>query len=173
VSNTPAWLISKFNTLAQVRGLPSFIANQMEYNLVDRSGEAEFSGLLDEYQMSNLIWSPLASGLLTGKYSQKERGEFRIDATKFVAMNERNLNLAAEVTSLAQEANLTPAEVALRWVMQKSPRNTPILGARKVEQLQANMKVLECTLDNELMLKLDKLSQPQPIYPYSRLYPQS
>ncbi len=139
VSNMPAWLISRFNTLAELRGLPGFVANQMEYNLIDRSGEAEFSGLLDTFNMSNLIWSPLASGLLTGKYSDNKRGEFRIDATKFVAMNERNLNLAAEVAGLAHEVNLTPAEVALRWVMQKSPRNIPLLGARTVKQLQANM----------------------------------
>lgn len=173
VSNTPAWLISKFNTWANLRGLPGFIANQMEYNLVDRSGEAEFNGLLNEFSMSNLIWSPLASGLLTGKYNQSERGEFRIDSTKFVSVDERNLNLVHEVSALSEQAGLNSAQMALRWIMQKSARNIPILGARKLEQLRDNMLVLDCTLSDELMAKLDHISQPQAMYPYSRLYPKS
>src|SRR6267142_4128792 len=92
ISDAPAWWISRANTLAELRGWTSFVGLQIEYNLIERTPERELLPMADALGLSITAWSPLASGLLSGKYAGGSNGEHRLSKTpSFQKLSERNL----------------------------------------------------------------------------------
>ena len=158
ISDAPAWWIARANTIAEWRGWTQFVGLQIEYNLVERTPERELMGMADALGLTVAAWSPLASGLLTGKYAKGSKEEKRLDkAPQFKALSERNMKIANTVVEVAKAAGKSPAQVALNWLRAK--RNViPILGARKFSQFQDNMDCLEWTLDANQLQKLDEVS---------------
>jgi aryl-alcohol dehydrogenase-like predicted oxidoreductase len=167
ISNTPAWIISRANMLAELRGWTAFTGMQIEYNLTQRTAERELLPMARALDLAVTVWSPLASGILTGKYNQGQ-GSGR---QGLASANERNLAIAAEVVKIAEARGCSPSQVALSWVRQQPGVIIPILGARTVAQLEENLQCLQVRLTEEEMSQLDAVSQIDLGYPHTYLQP--
>ncbi len=175
-SDAPAWKIAQANTLAEFRGWTSFIAMQVHYNLVERTVERELVPMALEYGVAVQPWSPLAGGVLTGKYSKeditsdKPDDETRRDANKMFGMlTERNIEIADELKKMAEEIGRTPSQTALNWLLQKPGVVSPIVGARKLSQLEDNLGCLDFDLTPEQMGRLDEVSKIELGFPHDFL----
>jgi aryl-alcohol dehydrogenase-like predicted oxidoreductase len=167
ISNTPAWIVSRANTLAELRGWTAFTGIQVEYSLIERTAERELLPMARSLDLAVTVWSALASGILTGKYNQGQ-GSGR---QGLASASERNLAIAAEVVKIAKERGCSPSQVALSWVRQQPGVIIPVLGARTVAQLEENLQCLQVTLTEEEMSRLDAVSQIDLGYPHTYLQP--
>jgi aryl-alcohol dehydrogenase-like predicted oxidoreductase len=176
ISDTPAWKVAQANTIADLRGWTPFIAMQVEYNLIERSPERDLIPMAQELNISVLPWSPLAGGLLTGKYSKSsqmagENSEIAMEGGRgnWVTdkLDDRNISIANAVQKLAQEIGQSPAQVALNWLLQKNSNIVPIIGARTIKQLEDNLSCLDFVLSPEHMDYLDSVSQIDLGFPHA------
>ena len=160
VSDTPAWVVARAHTLAELRGWSRFAALQVEYSLVERTSERELIPMARALGLGVTAWSPLGSGLLTGKYhrSADSGSERRLDKVAFKEIDDTNYSIAREVDRVAAEIGESPAQVALNWV-RRQPQVIPILGARTAEQMKQNLACLTFALGDEQMERLNKISQ--------------
>lgn len=176
ISNAPAWVIASANTLARERGWTPFTAMQLHYNLVERSIERDFFALAAAEKMAITPWSPLAGGLLTGKFDRGASGA-DIRGARLASgpmaeriRRERNLVISESLSAMATEIGCRPAQLAIAWQLQRTGVNViPIIGARKLVQLEENLGSLQLTLTNEQMRRIDELSAPMPEYPQALL----
>ncbi len=170
VSDTPAWIVARANTLAELRGWSRFIALQVEYSLVERTSERELIPMARAMNLGITAWSPLGSGLLTGKYTRSTGPGIkrRLDTVAFKEIDDNTYSIAREVDRVAGEIGKHPAQVALNWVRQQ-PRVVPIIGARTVEQVKQNLDCLAFTLDADQLERLDKISQVEMGFPHDFL----
>jgi aryl-alcohol dehydrogenase-like predicted oxidoreductase len=174
ISNTPAWIVSQANTLAKLSGWTPFIAMEIEYNLIERTPERDLLPMARALDLGVTVWSPLGSGVLTGKYNQggatSNRAEpTRRNVTPFVRVDDYTLAIAAAVQQVADELRRTPAQVALNWIRQRGDNLIPILGARRLSQLQDNMACLEFRLSDAQMQRLNAVSKIDLGFPYEML----
>jgi aryl-alcohol dehydrogenase-like predicted oxidoreductase len=171
VSDTPAWVVSRANMLAELRGWSAFAGLQVEYSLIERTVERELLPMAHGLGMAVTAWSPLAGGLLTGKYNGKSSGEEtkRLEVSPFVELSDRNLKIAAEVSRVASELEVSASQVALAWVRSRVANVLPILGARKVSQFLDNLGCLRVELPEAAIKRLDDASQIQLGFPHSFL----
>lgn len=167
VSDAPAWRVAKAETEADFRGWTPFIALQIEYNLLERSVEAELMVMARELGLGITPWSPLKGGLLTGKYGRTRRpeGEGR-HAVGSRHLNEATFVVLDQLEAIAREQERSVADVALAWILAKPGVTSPILGARTLPQLKANLQSLEVQLTPEQVLRLDAVSEVVPPFPY-------
>jgi aryl-alcohol dehydrogenase-like predicted oxidoreductase len=175
-SNTPAWYVAKVATLASVHGLPGPIALQYFYSLANRDVEDEHLPLAKEFGLGFMPWSPLAYGLLSGKYersglqSDAKHDEKRLNgANPFgdTLFTERNWKIVEAVNSVAREVGRSPACIALAWVMGQAGVSSTLLGVSQVQQLKENVAVLDFELTHEHRLQLDVAGGHQPRMLYS------
>lgn len=152
ISDAPAWVVARGNTLAQWHGWSPFIGVQVPYSLLQRDIERELLPLAESLDLGVAAWSPLAGGLLSGKYAPGAEAATRRLGDHEVS--EEEARVIAAVTAVADEIGVAPAQVALRWVMAQSPRIHPLLGARTVDQLRTNLAVLDTELDDEALARL-------------------
>src|SRR6478736_7760270 len=131
ISDTPAWVVSKGNTLAELMGWSQFIALQVEYSLLQRSPERELLPMAKHFGMTVTPWAPIAGGALTGKYLKGDRGRIKEGSNR---LNENSVRITKEVMAIAEELNVQPSHVALKWTMQHGYSSIPIVGATKVAQ---------------------------------------
>lgn len=161
LSDTPAWKVAQAQTMAQLRSWTPLSAIQIEYSLVERTIEAELLPMAEELGLSIAAWSPLKSGLLTGKHTResvaKDKPE-RPDAER--ALSERNFTIIDAVLSVAKELDTSPVRVALAWLLARPANVIPVIGARNPGQLEENLGSLEITLSAEQLKRLDKVSSP-------------
>jgi aryl-alcohol dehydrogenase-like predicted oxidoreductase len=184
LSNAPAWYVSKLATLADVRGVPGPIALQYFYSLVNRDIEVEHVPLAAEFGMGILPWSPLAYGLLTGKYDRatveaaaprpgglpRDAGaadERRPDDDKRLdganpfgdsLFTENNWAIVNELRRVADDAGQSPARVALAWVVGRPGITSTLMGVSRAEQVKDNAAALDLTLSDQHIASLDKVS---------------
>jgi len=169
ISDAPAWWIARANTLAELRGWTSFIGLQIEYNLIERTPERELLPMAQALGLGVTAWSPLASGLLSGKYTNHSTDERRLDkAPSFQKLSERNLGIAQTVVEIAKEIAKSPPQVALNWLRAKSGV-IPIIGARKFSQFEDNLRCLDWELTEPQVARLDKVSQIELGFPHDFL----
>lgn len=159
VSDTPAWVVARSQTLAELRGWSAFAALQVEYSLIERTVERELLPMARALGLSVTPWGALGGGVLAGKY----RGHGEADDSKRAPMNveranARNLAIASVVVRVAEEVGRSPSQVALAWVRQKGAEVIPIVGARTTRQLQDNLDSLTLMLSPERMATLDAAS---------------
>ena len=171
VSNTPAWVISKCNIMAELQGWTEFAALQMQYSLVERTSERDMIPMCADMGLGTTPWSPLGFGLLSGKFSTKDlntkESTPRLEMIKGTGLfTEKNLRIAEEVSRIAKEIGRTSAQVALNWVSNRPGITSPILGARTAEQLADNLASLEFTLDDVHMERLNEISDFPVGYPH-------
>lgn len=167
VSDTPAWVVSASNVLAELRGWTPFIGIQIEYSLLERSVEHELLRMADYFELSVLAWAPLAGGVLTGKYTRA--GDTEIDSLRKGGnessgrTSEQNIAIAKEVDRIADELGVTSAQVATAWILNQGDRFIPIVGARKVSQIQDTLGAATIQLGEDQLKSLDELSRyPMP-----------
>ncbi|MGZ8178007.1 aldo/keto reductase [Williamsia sp. SKLECPSW1] len=172
ISTAPAWQIARMQTLADVRGWTPVVALQIEHNLIERRGELDLIPMARELGLGLVPFSPLAGGLLTGKY---RRGGETTDSTRAAfnaglgAVTERNLAIADTVAEVADLIGTTPAQVALAWSLRHPDVTAPIIGARTVAQLDDNLGALAVDLDDDHLRRLDEASAIDPGFPHGML----
>jgi aryl-alcohol dehydrogenase-like predicted oxidoreductase len=177
-SDIPAWYAVKSATLAAANNLPSPIAMQLAYSLVERNIEREHLPAARECGLGICPWSPLAAGFLTGKYQREidgASGEGRlIGANPFgnTLFTERNWHVLDTLRTVAAQIDRPLAQVALAWVLAQPGMTAPILGASKLEQLHDNLSSLEIRLTPEQIQALDESSAIDPGFPYSIFTPE-
>ncbi|MFJ4980413.1 aldo/keto reductase [Streptomyces coeruleorubidus] len=178
ISNTPAWQISRMQTMADLRGWSPLVALQLEYNLVERTGERDLIPMAQELGLATVLWSPLAGGVLTGKYSRQDlttspSGQSESTRKSFNlalgGVTERNLAIVDVVKEVADELGRTPAQVGLAWTLQNPGVTAPVIGARTAEQLRENLGALEVDLTPSQMARLDEVSAIDFGFPHAML----
>lgn len=176
LSDTPAWYAARAQTLAEWRGYEPVSTLQLEYSLVERNIEREFVPLGIELGMGIMVWSPLASGLLSGKYKPSEggyTGEGRLETVKgisnpaFQKISDRNWKIVSELEQVAKELGRSMAQVAVNWTANRPSIASVIVGATKLSQLEDNLKALEFEIPTELANRLELVSRPDSQFPYS------
>jgi aryl-alcohol dehydrogenase-like predicted oxidoreductase len=162
VSDTPAWKIVEANVIARFRGWSAFIGLQIEYSLLERTVEQELVPMALEFGLGITPWSPLKSGALSGKYTRKNVGQVKGDRGVFLDsfLGERSYAVVDELDAIATARDSTPARIALAWVQGRPGVTSTIIGARRMAQLEDNVKALEVTLTTEERARLDALTQP-------------
>ena len=186
MSNTPAWVVAKLATLAAVRGLPRPIAMQYFYSLISRDVEDEHIPLAAEFGMGMVPWSPLAYGLLTGKYdratveaapahgaglpteaaqagAERASTDKRLDGANPFGdslFTPRNWDIVEAVRRVANAIGQPPARVALSWVVGRPGVRSTLMGVSRAEQVADNVAALGLALSSEHRAELDAASAP-------------
>lgn len=168
ISNTPAWLIARCNTLAELRGWTSFAAVQVEYSLAERSAELETLPMAQALGLSVLAWSPLAMGVLTGKYLDSSGEQRRLDTVDYRSSEGRAAEVAQQVMAVAERRGCSPAAVALAWLIAQ-PGVCPIIGARTVAQLTDCLSAQEVALETDELKALNAVSEPALTAPHTAI----
>jgi aryl-alcohol dehydrogenase-like predicted oxidoreductase len=173
ISDAPAWWIAQANTLAELRGWTQFTGLQIEYSLMERTVERELVPMAKALNLGVLAWSPLAGGVLTGKYhgeGKADGGRMTNERLKaFLAEEQRVAPIISAVKSVAEQTGRGMAQVALAWLRHRTVPVIPIIGARKVSQLQDNLASLDLELSTKQLKSLDDASRielgfPQHLY---------
>lgn len=157
ISDTPAWIVSRANTLADFRGWSPFAGLQLRYSLIDRTAERELLPMARALDLGVTAWSVLGAGMLTGKYNRENPPEEGRIAAR-AASKERGLSIAEAVIAVADEIGCTPSQVAIAWVRQQPGVLIPLLGARTLSQLEDNLGALGVTLSAEQLARLGDVS---------------
>jgi aryl-alcohol dehydrogenase-like predicted oxidoreductase len=196
ISNTPAWYVAKLATLAAVGGVPRPIALQYFYSLVSREVEAEHLPLARNMGLGMMPWSPLAYGLLTGKYdratveagapragglpSDASAGEARPDGDKRLdganpfgdtLFTDRNWRIVDALRGVADAIGETPARVAMAWVLSRRGVDTALMGVSRVSQLLDNIAATDLRLPADQIGTLDAASTPEAAMIYGLFTP--
>lgn len=169
VSDTPAWKIAEANVTARFRGWSSFIGLQIEYSLLERTVEQELVPLAQEFGLGITPWSPLKSGLLSGKYTRSNAGQLKPDRG-FIAdtlLDEKIYAIVDELDVIAKNHESTIPRIALAWVQAQPGVTSTIIGARRLTQLEDNLKALDIKLSAEELGRLDALTKPTLGFPQS------
>src|ERR1700761_7879989 len=116
ISDTPAWVVAKGNTLAELMGWSQFIALQVEYSLIQRTPERELIPMAKHFGMTVTPWAPLGGGVLTGKYLKGDHGRIKPESKR---LNDKAVEITKVVMSIADELSASPGTVALKWTMQQ------------------------------------------------------
>lgn len=180
LSDTPAWYAARAQTLAELRGYERIAALQLEYSLAERNIEREHVPVAQELGMGLCPWSPLAGGLLTGKYKRgadaaTAAGDGRLNQpgnAAWVGLDERKWRIAEELAVIAKELNRSPAQVALNWVTSRPGVTSTIIGATKPVQLEDNLTALDFTIPAPLAARLDAIGKPPLTFPYNFFVPE-
>ena len=155
ISDTPAWIVAKGNTLAELMGWSQFVALQVEYSLIARTPERELIPMAKHYGMTVTPWAPLGGGVLTGKYIRGEQGRVKPESKR---RNDSAIEITKTVVSVAEELGVSPGNVALKWTMQQGFQCIPIVGATKLSQLEDNLKTVDVILSDEHIKRLNDAS---------------
>jgi aryl-alcohol dehydrogenase-like predicted oxidoreductase len=163
ISDAPAWWVAQANMLAELRGWTQFIGLQIEYNLIERTVERELIPMAKAMDLGVLAWSPLAKGLLTGKYhgdGKADGGRMTLEGMKeFLPQEQRAARIISAVKSVSEQTGRSMAQVALAWLRHRTVPVIPIIGARKLAQLQDNLGSLDLQLSAEQVKCLEGASR--------------
>jgi len=169
LSNLMSWQAATAIALQERMGLEKYITAQMYYSLVGRGLEHEFQSFAQYYNLGILVWSPLAGGFLSGKYSRTNpapSGTRFAEAGQFVPFDkEMGYNVVDALKKIAQKHGATPPRVALAWLLGRPAVSSVIIAARKVEHLEDNIKAVDLVLPKEDVKLLDDVSDPGTPYP--------
>jgi aryl-alcohol dehydrogenase-like predicted oxidoreductase len=154
ISDAPAWVVARGHTIAELRGWSPFTALQVPYNVIDRDIERELLPMAESLGIGVTAWSPLAGGILSGKYTRPGgvTGPSRHDPAK---LDERQLAAAIAVQAVADEAGATPSQVAIAWTAARSKAIVPMIGARSLEQVLDNLGAIDVRLTREQVATLN------------------
>jgi aryl-alcohol dehydrogenase-like predicted oxidoreductase len=166
-SNVAAWHLMKGLAYSDYNNLNRFASLQANYSLDTRDIEREIIPLLKDQKVGLMVWSPLSGGLLSGKYKRDLKGTSgRLNEFPFPPFNEEKAYDILDVLyPMAEQKNVSVAQLALAWLMHQSAVSSVIIGATKIHQLQDNLKSVDVTFTNEELQKLNTVSQLTPQYP--------
>jgi aryl-alcohol dehydrogenase-like predicted oxidoreductase len=174
ISDAPAWWIAQANTLAHLRGWSRFVGLQIEYSLVERTVERELIPMAKALNVGLTAWSPLANGVLTGKYhghatSDQSREPARMSADMmkgFMPEQQRTDRIVTALKKVADETGRSMAQVALAWLRYRPVPVIPIIGARKLSQLHDNLASFDVSLSADQLKALEEASWIKLGFPY-------
>jgi aryl-alcohol dehydrogenase-like predicted oxidoreductase len=167
VSDTPAWKTTQAQLIAQFRGWAPFVGLQIEYSLLERTVEGELIPMAEELGLGVTPWSPLKSGILSGKYTRKNAASVKPEGRQWAVnfLDEKSYAVIDELERIAKQLDTTVARVALAWVQARPAVSSTIIGARTLAQLDDNLKALEVNLTPEQTTALDTLTRPKLNFP--------
>lgn len=167
-SNFPAWKAARMLGIQERHGYARFIGAQMYYSLLGRDIEHEVVPFIEDAGIGILVWSPLASGFLSGKYTREtpvpedaRRNKFQFPPIDL----EKGYEVVDLLKQIAQNYGVSPAQVAIAWILTKPFISSIIIGANKMQQLEDNLGAVELKLSVQEVEKLEELTAPQPLYP--------
>jgi aryl-alcohol dehydrogenase-like predicted oxidoreductase len=170
VSNYCGWQLMKALGIARQDRLPRFVSQQIYYSLQERTAEYELLPLAVDQGLGTLVWSPLAGGLLSGKYRrgvQPESGRQLTDWNEPPVRDQEMLYDTVDLlVEIADTHAVSPAQIALAWLLTRPTVASVIVGARTDEQLADNLKSAELELTADEVSRLEQISRPPLIYPY-------
>ena len=177
MSDAPAWIVARANTISEFRGWSPFTGLQIMYSLIERTPERELLPMARTLDIGITAWSPLGGGVLSGKYndaSKEKRDQKRFETNNPMTaafVNERNLIIAKEVQRIAKETNRTPSQVALSWIRHQRERGVivPIVGARTQDQMKDNLGSLDLELSSDQLEALNEISKIELGFPHNFL----
>lgn len=164
LSNFPAWRTSRAAAIAELRGYVPLAGVQLEYSLVERTGDRDVLPMAEALGLGVALWSPLGGGLLTGKYRGSARGRFT-DWQRLVHVenSERKTAVLDAVLAVSDEAGASPAQVAMAWLLGRAADAAttfvPIIGPRTLSQLEDYLGALSVRLDDRHRHSLDEVSR--------------
>jgi len=174
ISDTPAWIVSQANVLAELKGWTPFVGLQIQYSLVERTPERDLMPMARAMDIAVTPWGILGSGILTGKFKgAKDRpAGTRLGETEWgeTFITERNIRIAEAVGRVAGETGASASQVAIAWLLRR-PYGVvvPILGARKLSQLQDNLGSVAVKLSDDQIRRLDEVSRIDLGFPHDFL----
>jgi aryl-alcohol dehydrogenase-like predicted oxidoreductase len=171
VSNFAGWQLLKALGISERHGLARFVSQQIYLSLQERSAEYELVPAATDQGLGTLVWSPLAGGLLSGKYRRGE--DAPAGSRRFAGWNEppvydedRLYDTIETLVEIGSERGVSAAQVALAWLLTRPTVSSVIVGARTDEQLADNLQAAELQLSRDELAALDKVSRPDLLYPY-------
>lgn len=165
-SNLTAWQLMKALGISRAEGLERFKCTQSYYSLAGRELEREMIPLLHDQGVGLLVWSPLAGGFLSGKFTRSQEGEGRRASFDFPPVDrEKGYDVIDVMQRIADDRGATVAQVALAWVLANRAVTSVIIGARNMRQFEDNLGAVELSLSEEEMQTLDEVSQIRLEYP--------
>ena len=167
-SNWQAWKIAKALGICEFKNLARFDTLQAYYSIAGRDLEREIVPLLESERVGLLVWSPLAGGLLSGKYSRTNQKPADSRRTEFdfpIVDKERTWKILDVMAPIAKAHECSPARVSLAWLLAKPVVTSVIIGAKRHDQLQDNLAAVELTLTQDELRRLDEVSALPPEYP--------
>lgn len=174
ISDAPAWVVSRANTMAELLGWTPFVGIQVQYSLIERTVERELLPMARALDIGVTAWSPLGGGVLSGKYARDSEEPRRFGPDNPMSeqmLRDRNIAIAGCVAEVAQEVGRSPAQVALNWLRQQKGKGfiIPILGARTENHVRDNLGCLDFELTEEHLGRLDKISEISSGFPHDFL----
>jgi aryl-alcohol dehydrogenase-like predicted oxidoreductase len=166
-SDTHAWKVARAQSVAEFRGWAPLIALQIEYSLLERTVEGELIPMARALGLGVTPWSPLRSGVLSGKYSRNHMKAESPGRADWVARNanEHTYRVLDVLANVARRRDTTPARAALAWVLSRPGVTSPILGARTEAQLDDNLAAIDLKLAPEDIAALDAVTSPKLNFP--------
>ncbi len=167
-SNLAAWQLMKALDYSAFKDISKFISLQAYYTIAGRDLERELIPLLNDQKVGLMVWSPLAGGLLSGKYGRNMQSpeDSRRVGFDFPPVNkEKAFDIIDVMQPIAQQKGISAAQLALAWLLHQPAVTSVIIGAKKTEQLEDNLKAIDVKLAAEDLQKLDEVSKLQPEYP--------
>ncbi|GEO09964.1 aldo/keto reductase [Segetibacter aerophilus] len=167
-SNLAAWQLMKALSYSTYNKVAKFVSLQAYYTIAGRDLERELRPLLQDQKVGLMVWSPLAGGLLSGKYGRNMQGpeDSRRISFDFPPVNkEKAFDIIDVMQPIAQEKGISVAQLALAWLLHQPAVTSVIIGAKKPEQLEDNLKAVDVQLNAEELEKLNDVSKLQPEYP--------
>jgi aryl-alcohol dehydrogenase-like predicted oxidoreductase len=168
ISDTPAWVVARCNTIAELRGWSRFAALQAEYNLLQRTPERDLLPMAAALDLAVTAWAPIAGGALSGKYIQEKPAAGRLTPDS-PRLNEKNTAIAQAVVEIAAKINCSPVQVALNWLRSRPQVIIPIIGARTAAQITDSLNCLHQLLPTEDIQRLDQISAIEMGFPHDFL----
>jgi aryl-alcohol dehydrogenase-like predicted oxidoreductase len=170
-SDTPAWKVMEAQMTAKFRNWAPLIALQLEYSLLERTIEGELIPMALEQGLGVTPWSPLKSGVLSGKYTRANAGQVKADRGEWAtsALGEKGYAVIDELIKTAKELDSTPARVAISWVQNRPGVASTIVGARTLKQLEDNLAALDVKLKIQHQERLNALTAPALNFPHDFL----
>jgi aryl-alcohol dehydrogenase-like predicted oxidoreductase len=170
-SNYAGWQLMKALAVADARGLPRFASQQIHYTLQAREAEYELVPIAVDQGVGILVWSPLAGGLLTGKYRRDQaapEGSRHVAGWREPPVRDEDAlyDLVDVLVEVAEGRGASPAQVALAWLLERPGVASVVVGARTSEQLADNLAAADLTLSGEELARLERVSRPPLLYPY-------
>jgi aryl-alcohol dehydrogenase-like predicted oxidoreductase len=167
ISDTPAWIVSRMNTIAELRGWTQFVGLQIKYSLIDRTVERELLPMARNLDIAVTPWAVLGGGILSGKYNRNKDEKGR--AQTFRSLKENDLKIAEAVIKISEEVGCSPSQVAINWVRQQPGVIIPIIGAKTETQLKDNLDCLKYSLNEEQINRLNEASKIDLGFPHNFL----
>jgi aryl-alcohol dehydrogenase-like predicted oxidoreductase len=175
ISDTPAWQVARLQTMAELRGWTQLAALQVEYSLLQRTTERDLIPAARALGMAMMPWSPLANGLLSGKYatnaasSDEPAGGRREVITASGRVTPSAVAVATALKRIADAAGVSSAQVAIAWTLGNPAVTSTIIGARSLRQLNDNLGALQVILGEDQRKQLDDISRIELGFPHDFL----